>query len=117
MKPPPAALERIRDARADMHRLKRHPHLSRVYARPILRGLLQGLSVLAPELALAALAFEGGEAAVRTQRLRKLLARGPSTEDARRVLHDIEAEIQQLGHREAREVLDLLTAESSPLLG
>jgi hypothetical protein len=111
----PAALERLEDARGDVLRFKQHPHLARVYARPILRGLLQGLSVLAPEVALAAMAFEGSRAAVRTQHLRKLLARGPSTEEARRVLHDMEAEIQQLDHRRAQEVLELLTLEHSPL--
>ena len=30
-------------------------------------------------------------------------------------LHDVESSIQQLSHREAQEVLDLLLAESSPL--
>jgi hypothetical protein len=108
---PPAALARLEDARVDAQRLAHDPHLSRVYARPILRGLLQGLSVLAPEVALAAMAFEGGRAVKRTQRLRKLLAQGPSTDEARRVLHDVEAEIQQLGHREAQEVLELLTVD------
>jgi hypothetical protein len=47
---------------------------------------------------------------VRAQRLRELLARGPSTEEARRALHDLEPQIQQLGHRDAQAVLHALLA-------
>ena len=111
----PEVAEHLEQAREELRSLQQRPHLARVYARPLLRGMIQGLSMIAPEVALAAMALEGGQAALRTERLRKLLASGPSTDEARRVLHDVEAEIQQLGHRAAQEVLDLLTVESSPL--
>ena len=111
----PEVARHLDGAREELRRFEHSPQLARVYARPLLRGMIQGLSLVAPEVALAAMAFEGGQAALRTQRLRKLLATGPTTDEARRVLHDVEAEIQQLGHREAQEVLDLLTAENSPL--
>lgn len=82
----------------------------RVYARPLLRGLLQGLSVVAPEVGLAALVIEGSNEMVRAHRLRGVLERGPSTEEAQRVLHEIEPSIQQLGHRDAQAVLKALLA-------
>jgi hypothetical protein len=38
------------------------------------------------------------------------LHEGPRTPEGRRVLHDIEAELQQLNHEDAQRVLDLLLA-------
>jgi hypothetical protein len=102
--------ERLARARRQVEHLERHPRGMRVYARPVLRGLLQALSVVAPEVGLAALLVESATDLTRARHLRDLLSRGPSTEEARRVLHDLEPTIQQLGHREAREVLETLLA-------
>jgi len=106
----PAVRERLARARRQVEHLERRPTGMRVYARPVLRGLLQALSVVAPEVGLAALLVESATDLTRARHLRDLLARGPSTEEARRVLHDLEPTIQQLGHREAREVLETLLA-------
>jgi hypothetical protein len=105
---------RTRSHLATMHE---HPNALRVYARPLLRAFVQGLSVLAPEVGLAALALEGASEWARARKLHGLLQKGPSGEEARHVLHDIEGELQQLGHREAQQVLEYLLAEESPLFG
>lgn len=102
---------------AHVERMKKHPQAWRAYARPMLRGLIQGLSVVAPEVGVAALLFEFGRDAAHAQHLKRLLERGPSSEEARKVLHDLEAEIQQLGHREAQDVLEILMQESKALVG
>jgi hypothetical protein len=107
-----AQLER---ARQQFRSLAPRPQVLRIYARPLLRALLQGLSVLAPEVGLAAMALEGGRDLFRAQHLKKLLAGGPSTAAARAALHDLEPTIQQLSHHEAREVLELLLSEQHPL--
>lgn len=106
----PAVREHLERARAQVEHLERRERGMRVYARPVLRGLLQALSVVAPEVGLAALLVGSATDLARARHLRDLLARGPSTEEARRVLHDLEPTIQQLGHREAREVLETLLA-------
>lgn len=106
----PAVRERIERARRQVEHLERRHGGMRVYARPVLRGLLQALSVAAPEVGLAALLVESATDLARARHLRDLLARGPTTDEARRVLHDLEPTIQQLGHREAREVLETLLA-------
>lgn len=106
----PAVREHLTRARRQVEHLEQRPTGMRVYARPVLRGLLQALSVVAPEVGLAALLVESATDLARARHLRDLLARGPSTEEARRVLHDLEPTIQQLGHREAREVLETLLA-------
>jgi hypothetical protein len=103
--------------RQQLAALRAHPQRMHVYARPVLRAFLQGLSVLAPELGLAALALEGARDAFRAAQLERLLARGPSSAEARRILHDLEPTLQQLGHREAREVLEILLSQHHPLLG
>ncbi len=102
-----AELERTRH---QVEHLRRHPSAWRVYARPVLRGLLQALSVVAPEVGLAALVAEGAGELAHAQRVRRLLASGPTSEEARRVMHDLEPELQQLGHRQALEVLETLLA-------
>ncbi len=94
---------------------KKKPSTWRIYSRPLLRGLVQGLSIVAPELGLAAFALQAGTDAVKAQHVRKLLREGPKRDQARQVLHQLEAELQQLSHREAQEVLDVLVAENSPL--
>lgn len=104
--------------RTEVHvdRMRKHPQAWRAYARPMLRGLIQGLSVVAPEVGVAALLFEVGRDAAHAQHLKRLLERGPSSEEARKVLHDLEADIQQLGHREAQDVLEILMQESKVLI-
>ena len=74
----PEITEHLDEAREELQRFEQRPHLARVYARPLLRGLLQGLSLVAPEVALAAMAVEGAGAVARTHHLRKVLASGPS---------------------------------------
>ncbi len=103
--------------RRQLEHLRRHPRSMHVYARATLRAFLQGLSLVAPEVGLAALALEGGRDVLRSVHLAKLLERGPSSEEARRILHDIEPTLQQLGHGEAREVLEILLSEQHPVLG
>jgi hypothetical protein len=122
----PATRGRARapDVRAHLEKHRRHlarlrgrPHALPVYARATLRAFLQGLSVVAPEVALAALALESGREVFRAARLHELQKHGPSSAEARRVLHDLEPTLEQLGHREAREVLEILLSEQHPLLG
>ncbi len=108
--------EELDSARRQVEKLRSRPQAWRVYARPVLRGLMQTLGVVAPEFGLAAMLVQSGHDAVRAQRLRKLLERGPSSAEARQTLQQIEAEIQQLGHRDAQEVLDLLLEEREALL-
>lgn len=103
--------------RRQLAHMRRHPNAMHVYARATLRAFLQGLSLVAPEVGLAALALEGGREVLRSVHLAKLLERGPSSDEARRVLHDIEPTLQQLGHSEAREVLEILLSEHHPVLG
>jgi hypothetical protein len=102
--------EQIDAARAQVASVRHNPSVWRTYSRPILRGLFRGLTVLQPELGLAALLFEGGKDLVVAQKLRHALRAGPRTPEGRRVLHDIEAELQQLNHEDAQQVLDLLLA-------
>ena len=99
------------DARAQVESVRHDPAVWRTYSRPILRGLFRGLTILQPELGLAALLFEGGKDFVVAQKLRHALEQGPRTPEGRRVLHDIEAELQQLNHEDAQRVLDLLLAK------
>jgi len=87
------------------------------YARLVLRAFLQGLSVVAPEVALAALALEGQRELLRPARLDELARRDPARAEAQRILHDLEPSLVQLGHREAHEMLATLLAERHPLLG
>ena len=101
----------LEPARSRMESLRHDPAALRTYARPILRGLFRGLCVAQPELGLAALVLEGGEHLVHARKLRHVLAQGPSSADGRRALQDIEAELQQLNHEDALEVLDLLVAK------
>jgi hypothetical protein len=113
----PEVRQRVERGRRQLAMLASRKQGMRIYARPVLRALLQGLSVAAPEVGLAALAFESGRGLFRAARLEHLIARGPSSAEARAALHDIEPTLQQLGHREAREVLELLLAGHHPLLG
>jgi hypothetical protein len=110
-----SVVEQMARLERQVARFQEHPHLERVYARPVLRGLMQSLSVVAPKVGLAAMLVQSGHDAERAELLRKLLAQGVSAETARRALHDIEAEIQQLGHTEARRVIQILLEEARPL--
>jgi hypothetical protein len=85
----------------------------RSYSRPLLRGLFRGLSAVQPELGIAGLFYEGGEKLFAAHKLRQIVERGPSTLEGRRVLHDIEAELQQLNHEDAQQVLDILLAKKA----
>jgi hypothetical protein len=89
----------------------------KVYARPALRAFLQALSVAAPDVALAALALEDGREVFRGAELAELAREELDPSDAQRVLHDLEPSLQQLGHREADELLASLMSEQHPLLG
>ena len=104
-------------AKEQLRSLHSRPDSLRVYARPILRAFLQGISVVAPELGLAALALEEGVELHRIAKWKKLLDGEPSSAAARRALHDIEPMIEQLSHREAREVLERLLSEQHPVFG
>ena len=107
----------VREGRRRLESVEKHPGLVRIYARPLLRAFVQGLSIVAPEVALAAFPLELVGEWAHAHHVRNLLARGPSTEEARRLLHDLEPALQQLGHAQAREVLEALLARHHPLLG
>ena len=68
---------------------------------------------MAPEVGLAAMMIETGADWVHAGHRKRVLEYGPSSDQARRALHDVESSIQQLSHREAQEVLDVLLAENS----
>src|SRR5688572_8371571 len=106
----PAVEKRVVHTAKEVERLRAHPSALRVYSRPLLRALLQGISVVAPEVGLAALLSEGVGELVHAHHLRDLLQRGPTSEEARRALLELEPRIQQLGHRQALEVLESLLA-------
>ncbi len=108
---------KVAQARKQLHVLRGHPQTLRLYARPLLRGFVQGLSIVAPEVALAAFALEAGHEFFHASHMKALLESGPTTEAARKVLHDLEPSLQQLGHNEAREVLETLLAPHHPLFG
>jgi hypothetical protein len=108
-----AARERIEEARTQAERLRHDPVAWRVYARPLLRSLFQGLAVVAPEVGLAAMMLETGADWAHARHRKRVLEHGPSSPEAQRALHDVESSIQQLSHREAQEVLEVLLADSS----
>ena len=85
----------------------------RLYARPLLRGLLQRLSVRSPEVALAAL----DSAHALSQEVVRWRQHPPSRDEIRHVLHDLEPTLQQLGHERAAALLDHLLDPKHPLLG
>ena len=103
-------LERLADVREQVESVRHDPSAWRTYSRPILRGLFRGLCVVQPELGLAALAYEGGKELLAARKLGSILKHGPASADSRRVLHEIEAELQQLNHEDAQQVLDVLLA-------
>ena len=89
----------------------------RVYVRAALRAFVQALAVVAPDVALAALALEGGREVLHDPELAGVARRGLSLADAQKLLHDIEPSLQQLGHLEAAGVLAFLMSPEHPLLG
>ena len=104
-------LEKRLDAvRSQVESIRSDPAAWRSYARPILRGLFRGLSVVQPELGVAAMLYEGGDRLFAPHKLKQIIDHGPSTLAGRRVLHDVEAELQQLNHEDAQQVLDILLA-------
>lgn len=107
-------LDRRLDAvRRQVESVRHDPEAWRTYARPILRGLFRGLSVVQPELGVGALLYEGGESLFSRHKLKQIVDRGPSSAEGRRVLHDVEAELQQLNHEDAQQVLDILLAKKN----
>lgn len=100
-------LEAVRD---QVNSIRHNPTAWRTYSRPLLRGLFRGLSAVQPDLGIAGLLFQGGEKLFAAHKLRQIVERGPATLEGRRVLHDIEAELQQLNHEDAQQVLDILLA-------
>jgi hypothetical protein len=123
---PPAARARARGAvvqalvnrhRRQLERLEGWPEAQRVYARVGLRAFLQALSVVAPEVALAALVLEAEREPFRGAGLEELARTVSSGAEAQRVLHDLEPSLQQLGQREARTLLEFLLSPEHPLLG
>jgi hypothetical protein len=103
--------KRLDAVRSQVASIRHDPAQWRTYARPILRGLFRGLSVVQPELGVASMLYEGGEKLFDARKLKRVIRRGPSTLEGRRVLHDIEAELQQLNHEDAQQVLDILLAK------
>jgi len=104
---------RLDEVREQVESIRGDPAAWRTYARPVLRGLFRGLCVAEPELGLAALLYEGGGELINAHKLKQLASHGPASVDGRRVLHEIEAELQQLNHEDAQQVLDLLLAQKS----
>lgn len=105
------ALEEQLDAvRSQVETLRRDPTAWRTYSRPILRSLFRGLCMAQPEIGVAAMLYEGGEQIFAARKLRQVLQHGPSSPAGRQILHEIEAELQQLNHEDAQQVLDSLLA-------
>jgi hypothetical protein len=99
---------RLAAVREQIASVRNDPAAWRSYARPVLRGLFRGLCVAQPELGLAALLYEGGGELFATHKLKQLALHGPASADGRRVLHEIEAELQQLNHEDAQQLLEAL---------
>ena len=107
----------IENNRRHWRALHAQPSALRIYSRPLLRALMQGLSIAAPEVALAGLALESEREFLHLASRKQLLERGIATNEARRIVHDLEPSLQQLSHREARELLESILSEAHPLLG
>jgi hypothetical protein len=101
---------RLDVVRSQIESIRHDPAAWRSYSRPILRGLFRGLSVINPELGIAAMLVEGGEKMFAAKKIKQIVERGPATVEGRRVLHEMEAELQQLNHEDAQQVLDILLA-------
>jgi hypothetical protein len=106
----PAVEKKVLHTAKQVERLRSHPNALRVYSRPLLRALVQGISVVAPEVGLAALLSEGIGELIHAHHLHDLVQRGPTSEEARRALLELEPRIEQLGHKQAQEVLESLLA-------
>jgi hypothetical protein len=104
---------RLETVREQVESIRNDPAVWRSYSRPILRGLFRGLSVINPELGIAAMLVEGGEKMFAAQKIKQIVDTGPSTVEGRRVLHDMEAELQQLNHEDAQQVLEILLAKKN----
>ncbi len=99
-------------ARRQLEDVSHNAVLQRTYARPILQALLQGLSVVSPEVGIAQMLVHGVGGVAQANKLQRILEQGPDSPAARQTLHQMEAELQQLNHEEALQVLKILTAET-----
>ena len=111
-----AVRRELAETREQMNPLRSNPEAWRVYARPLLRSLFQGLTLVAPEVGLAALLVDTGRDWASAKQRYEAFKHGPNTPAGRRALREIEASIQQLGHDEAQAVLEQLVADTSPLV-
>lgn len=110
------AVEReLLDTALQLEPLRGRAELWRAYSRPLLRSLFQGLTLVAPEVGMAAMLVDTGTDWVHAHHRREILNHGPRSARGRKALREVEAAIQQLGHEEAQRVLERLLAESSPL--
>lgn len=108
---------RLDVVRTQVESIRNDPAAWRTYSRPILRGLFRGLSVVQPELGVAAMLYDGGEKLFSAHKLKQIVDHGPSSLAGRRVLHDVEAELQQLNHEDAQQVLDILLSKQASTQG
>jgi len=113
----PAVRELVARHRRQLGLLENQEQARKIYARPALRAFLQALSIAAPEVALAALALEDEREVLRAAELGELARLDLRGAEAQGVLKGLEPSLQQLGHREAREVLESLLSERHPFLG
>jgi hypothetical protein len=104
---------RLDEFRDQLESIRHDPATWRTYSRPVLRGLFRALCVAQPELGLAAMLYQGGAELLNTHKLQLLAHHGPRSSEGRRALHDIEAELQQLNHQDAQQVLDLLLSQKN----
>jgi len=102
---------RLEQARSHVESIRHDAATWRSFARPILRGLFRGLGDVQPELGVAAMLYGGGENLFASHKLRQIIDHGPSTSAWRRVLQEIEAELQQLNHEDAQRVLECLLSK------
>jgi len=100
--------KQLEAVRHQVESVQHDPATWRSCARPILRGLFRSLCHVQPELGVAAMLYQGGEKLFDARRIQQMVERGPATPEGRRVMHDIEAELQQLNHEDAQHVLEIL---------
>jgi len=111
-----AVRREVLETRTQMEPLRSSPEAWRVFARPLLRSLFQGLTLVSPEVGLAAMMVETGSEWVQARQRYAAHRHGPGSAEGRQALREVEAAIQQLGHSEAQAVLECLTADGSPLV-
>ncbi len=104
----PTVRDEIARIRARMGPLRSDAAIQLVYERPFLRGLVQRCAVLEPELGLAALALTADAESPRAKQICEVLSAPPGRYDARRALHDLEAELQETAAHTSMCVLECL---------